>query len=176
MIRGSIVESESAQRFLKIVKQFIIKNDNAETSSTFIVSQWWSICTHICSKNRSWNKHDVILNISQEQENTEFLPQAQPIVQTKQPQTPPIRKSIRGRERERNNAILDYYVIFLQEREDDIGLTEEDPINFSQSMWSPNSLKYIDTMKNEMKSMADNNVWDLVNLPEGKKPIGRQRL
>ena len=26
-------------------------------------------------------------------------------------------------------------------------------------------------MKDEMKSMKDNNVWDLVKLPEGAKPI-----
>ena len=27
-------------------------------------------------------------------------------------------------------------------------------------------------MKDELKSMKDNDVWDLVELPEGKKPIG----
>jgi hypothetical protein len=62
--------------------------------------------------------------------------------------------------------------MFLQEHEDGIGLTEEDPINFSQAMQSSNSLKWVDAMKDEMKSMADNDVWDLVKLPEGKKPIG----
>lgn len=56
--------------------------------------------------------------------------------------------------------------------EDGIGLTEEDPIDFSQAMRIPNSHKWIDAMKDEMKSMVDNDVWDLVKLPEGKKPIG----
>lgn len=51
-------------------------------------------------------------------------------------------------------------------------MTEEDPINFSQAIWSPNSLKWVDAMKDEMKSMANNDVWDLVKLPKGKKPIG----
>lgn len=51
-------------------------------------------------------------------------------------------------------------------------MTEEDPINFSQAMRSPNSLKCVDAMKDEMKSMADNDVWDLVKLPEGNKSIG----
>jgi len=27
-------------------------------------------------------------------------------------------------------------------------------------------------MKDELKSIKDNDVWDLVELPEGKKPIG----
>lgn len=112
--------------------------------------------------------NDVIPNIPQEQDNTEFLPQAPPIVQTQQPHEPSLRRSTR----ERKSAISDDYVVFIQEREDGIGLTEEDPINFSQAIRSPNSLKWVDAMKDEMKSMADNDVWDLVKLPEGKKPIG----
>ena len=51
-------------------------------------------------------------------------------------------------------------------------MTEEDPINFSQAMRSPNSLKWVNAMKDEMKSMADNDVWDLVKLLEVMKPIG----
>ncbi|CAJ2673559.1 unnamed protein product [Trifolium pratense] len=112
--------------------------------------------------------NDVIPNIPQEQDNAEFLPQAPPIVQTQQPQELPLRRSTR----ERKCPISDDYVIFLQEHEDGIGLTEDDPINFSQAMRSSNSLKWIDAMKDEMKSMTDNDVWDLVKLPEGKKPIG----
>ncbi|CAJ2672347.1 unnamed protein product [Trifolium pratense] len=112
--------------------------------------------------------NDVIPNIPQEQDNAEFLPQAPPTVQTQQPQELPLRRSTR----ERKCPISDDYVIFLQEHEDGIGLTEDDPINFSQAMRSSNSLKWIDAMKDEMKSMTDNDVWDLVKLPEGKKPIG----
>ncbi|RVW88213.1 Retrovirus-related Pol polyprotein from transposon TNT 1-94 [Vitis vinifera] len=37
---------------------------------------------------------------------------------------------------------------------------------------SSNSEKWIEAMKEEMKSMKDNGVWDLVELPEGIKPIG----
>ncbi|RDY08242.1 hypothetical protein CR513_07553, partial [Mucuna pruriens] len=40
--------------------------------------------------------------------------------------------------------------------QDDIGLTEDDPINFYQVMQSSNSQKWIDAMKDEMKSMQDN--------------------
>ncbi|RDX79141.1 hypothetical protein CR513_40471, partial [Mucuna pruriens] len=53
------------------------------------------------------------------------------------------------------------------ENEDDIGLTEDDPINFCQAMQSYISKKWIDAMKDEMKSMQENDVWDLVELPEG---------
>lgn len=50
-------------------------------------------------------------------------------------------------------------------------MTEEDSINFSQVMRSLNSLKWVDTMKDEMKLMADNDVSYLVKLSEGKKLI-----
>ncbi|RDX94974.1 hypothetical protein CR513_22569, partial [Mucuna pruriens] len=80
----------------------------------------------------------------------------------------PLRRSIR----ERRHAIPDDYIVFLQEREDDIGLTKDDSINFYQVKQSYNSKKWIDAMKYKMKSMQDYDVWDLVELPEGVKPIG----
>ena len=49
---------------------------------------------------------------------------------------------------------------------------EDDPINFRQAIKSSNSQKCIDAMNEEMKSMKDNDVWDLVPLLEGAKPIG----
>ncbi|RDY02721.1 hypothetical protein CR513_13791, partial [Mucuna pruriens] len=41
--------------------------------------------------------------------------------------------------KERRHAIPDDYIVFLQEHEYDIGLTEDDPINFCQAMQSSNS-------------------------------------
>ena len=38
---------------------------------------------------------------------------------------------------------------------------EDDPINFRQTIESSNSQKWIDAMNEEMKSMKDNDVWDL---------------
>jgi len=49
--------------------------------------------------------------------------------------------SLRRSIRERTSAILDEYLVYLQEHEDDISLTEEDPINFYQAMKSSNSQK-----------------------------------
>ena len=66
----------------------------------------------------------------------------------------PLRRSLR----ERRNAISDDYVVFLQEHEVDIGVVEDDPINFRQAIESSNSQKGIDAMNEEMKSMKDNDV------------------
>lgn len=51
---------------------------------------------------------------------------------------------------------------------------EDDPINFHQAMESANSHKWLNAMNEEMQSMKDNDVWDLVPLPEGVKPIGNK--
>ncbi|RDX74966.1 hypothetical protein CR513_45205, partial [Mucuna pruriens] len=61
---------------------------------------------------------------------------------------------------------------FLQEHEDGIGLIKDDPINFCQAMQSSNSQKWIDAMKDELKSMQDNDVWGIVKLLECVKSIG----
>ena len=49
---------------------------------------------------------------------------------------------------------------------------KDDTISVSQVKQSFDSKKWIEAMKDEMKSMKDNGVWDLVELPEGVKPIG----
>ncbi|RDY14604.1 hypothetical protein CR513_00311, partial [Mucuna pruriens] len=63
-------------------------------------------------------------------------------------------------------------VVFEEEFEDDISLIEDDPINFCQAMQSYNSQKWIDSMKDELKYMQGIDIWDLVELLEGVKPIG----
>ncbi|RDY02214.1 hypothetical protein CR513_14360, partial [Mucuna pruriens] len=63
--------------------------------------------------------------------------------QPQQPQEVSLRRFIR----EGRHAISNDYIIFLQEHEDDIGLTEDDPINFYQAMQSSNYQKWIDAMK-----------------------------
>ncbi|RVW84163.1 Retrovirus-related Pol polyprotein from transposon TNT 1-94 [Vitis vinifera] len=90
---------------------------------------------------------------------------------TQQLQEPQVQVPLRRSTRERRSTILDDYVVYLQEHEFDIGL-EDDPISVSQVKQSSNSEKWIKAMKDEMKSMKDNGVLDLVELPEGVKPIG----
>mgnify|MGYP001794772631 CR=1 FL=1 len=92
-----------------------------------------------------------------------------PILESEIPeiQTQELRRSTR----ERRNVILDDYVTFLLEHEDN-GMLEDDPINFQQAVRSSNSQKWIDAMNEEFKSMQDNKVWDLTTLLEGAKPIG----
>lgn len=97
------------------------------------------------------------------------MQQIVPKEQTLLPQEPmPLRRSTR----EKRSAIPEDYIVFLHEHEDDIGVMEDDPISFRQAMESSNSQKWVNAMNEEIKSMRDNDVWDLVPLPEGAKIIG----
>ncbi|RDY08810.1 hypothetical protein CR513_06923, partial [Mucuna pruriens] len=64
-----------------------------------------------------------------------------------------LKNMVRRDPSERRHAIPYNYIVFLQEHEDDIGLTKDDPINFCQAMKSSNSQKWIGVMKDEMKSI-----------------------
>ena len=92
----------------------------------------------------------------------------EPIPPQELQETVPLRRSTR----ERRSAISKDYVAFLQEHEFDIGMMEDDPLSLRQALESVNSQKWIEAMNEEMKSMYDNKVWDIVPLPEGVKPVG----
>jgi hypothetical protein len=68
-------------------------------------------------------------------------------------------------------AIPSDYVVYLQESDFDVG-PKDDPKSFSQAMSGDNSTFWFNAMKEEMESMAKNQVWDLVDLPKGAVAIG----
>ena len=96
----------------------------------------------------------------------------EPLVLEEQTLPPPEPTSLRRSTRERRSALPDDYIVFLQEHEFDIGAVEDDLINFRQALESSKFQEWIDAMNEEIKSMKDNDVWDLVPLLEGAKPIG----
>ncbi|KAL4271452.1 hypothetical protein GQ457_13G004180 [Hibiscus cannabinus] len=78
---------------------------------------------------------------------------------------------LRRSTRERKSAISSDYVVYLQESDYNVG-AENDPESFSQDMSCNESKLWYDAMKDEMNSMKNNEVWDLVPLPDGVKVIG----
>ncbi|RVW75186.1 Retrovirus-related Pol polyprotein from transposon TNT 1-94 [Vitis vinifera] len=79
---------------------------------------------------------------------------------TQQPQEPQVQVPLRRSTREMRSTISDDNVVYLQEHEFDMGM-EDDPISVSQVKQSSNSKKWIEAMKEEMKSVKDKGVWDL---------------
>ena len=49
---------------------------------------------------------------------------------------------------------------------------EGDPTSFEDAMRSRHSSEQLDAMKDEMKSMTTNDVWDLEEIPNGAKTVG----
>ena len=49
---------------------------------------------------------------------------------------------------------------------------QDEPTTYHEAMMSPDSKKWLQAMKSEMQSMYDNQVWNLVDPPEGAKVIG----
>ena len=55
----------------------------------------------------------------------------------------------------------------------DIDLGEnDDPITFKEAMESPNKDKWMMAMEDELASMSNNKVWDLIERSDLIKPIG----
>ena len=51
-------------------------------------------------------------------------------------------------------------------------MLDDDPISFKEPMESEHSSEWFDAMKDEMKSMSTNDIWDLVEIPNGAKTVG----
>ena len=63
-------------------------------------------------------------------------------------------------------------LVFLMEHDENQMLLEDDPITFLQAMSCSMSDMWLEAAKEEYQSMLDNEVWEIVKLPEGKKPVG----
>ena len=70
----------------------------------------------------------------------------------------------------KNPAISNDYVVYSLEHKCDLSV-DKDPVSFKQAIECHNSEKWINVMKEVLKSMDDNKVWDLVELLEGSKQV-----
>ncbi|KAK8516826.1 hypothetical protein V6N12_049538 [Hibiscus sabdariffa] len=81
-------------------------------------------------------------------------------------ETQPLRRSTRERhEPER-------YGFLVTTHGDVILVDQDEPKTYLEAVASPDSEKWLEAMRSEMDSMSENQVWTLVEPPEGIKPIG----
>ena len=73
--------------------------------------------------------------------------------------------------REKISAISNDYIVYALEHESDLSI-DNDPVSFDQAMSGENSDKWLMAMKEELKSMDDNNVWEMTELPKDSKRVG----
>ncbi|KAK1617656.1 hypothetical protein QYE76_023173 [Lolium multiflorum] len=73
--------------------------------------------------------------------------------------------------RERRKAISNDYITYMSEDVNVIGKME-DPTSYKEAIKSLNSSKWQVAMEDELKSMGSNDVWYLVEVPNGAKRVG----
>jgi hypothetical protein len=93
-------------------------------------------------------------------------PQQNPIVDNEQNNEPPRRS-----QHEQRPAISDDYMMYIYQYTNGIRI-ETDPSSFKEDIKSQHSSEWLDAMKDEMKSMSTNGVWDLVEIPKRANTIG----
>ena len=82
-----------------------------------------------------------------------------------------IATQVRRSTRERRSAIPPDYLVYIGEQDYDIG-SVTDPITYEEAVSCPQSELWLDAMRDEIQSMRHNGVWELIELPEGNRPIG----
>ena len=55
-------------------------------------------------------------------------------------------------------------------------LDNDEPTTYAEAMMDPDSQKWQSAMRSEIDSMHDNQVWNLVDLPDGHKTIECKRI
>ena len=68
--------------------------------------------------------------------------------------------------------IPDRYVVHIDVRdEDSVTIMNGDPLNYKEAIQGPEAGKWREAMDSEIQSMCTNQVWNLVDLPEGRVPL-----
>ena len=75
------------------------------------------------------------------------------------PQQENVDITLRRSNRTKKLAISSDYIVYLQEFDIDIGV-EDDPVTFSQAISETKFTLWYNAMKDEMDSIANNQVWD----------------
>ena len=50
-------------------------------------------------------------------------------------------------------------------------LDHDEPTNYEEAMMSPDSAKWLEAMRSEIRSMYENKVWALIDLPNDRRDI-----
>ena len=50
-------------------------------------------------------------------------------------------------------------------------LDHDEPTNYEEAMMSPDSAKWLEAMRSEIRSMYENKVWTLIDLPNDRRDI-----
>ena len=143
------------------------QGQTSSSSHRLVVIHTYEVETGIRPVIKNPQTLELVDHVVEEHQNV-----GQPIEYSIEQQVPH-ETTLRRSTRVRNSAISSNYVMYLQELDYNIG-AEHDLETFSQAINSKELNLWYNAMKDEMDSMASNQVWDLVKLPCGIKTIGCQ--
>ena len=63
------------------------------------------------------------------------------------------------------------YGFLVTQTDEVLFIDDDEPSNYAEAMKGPDSEKWLEAMDSEMDSMSENQVWSLVDLPDGVRPI-----
>ena len=81
-------------------------------------------------------------------------------------ETQPPRRSLR------EHQAPERYGFLITTHGDVLLIDQDEPRTYQEAVTSPDSEKWLEALRSEMDSMYENQVWTLVDPPEGVKPIG----
>ncbi|KAK8539061.1 hypothetical protein V6N13_135825 [Hibiscus sabdariffa] len=122
------------------------------------------LVTDVILQSLSDSFKQFILNFNMNDIN-KTLPQLLGMLRTAK-KTQPLRRSSRERHE------LERYGFLVTTHGDVILVNQDEPKTYQEAVASPDSEKWLEAMRSEMDSMSENQVWTLVEPPEGIKPIG----
>ncbi|RVW29936.1 Retrovirus-related Pol polyprotein from transposon TNT 1-94 [Vitis vinifera] len=175
-ISGYFIGYAESNQFRNIVSDIDHTESQPSTSSDrlFIVHNTPQVQTGV---ERTIDEVQPVIEVPQVVDNIRIDQVDQELPNTSEQQVEPhtssedIGATLRRSARTKRSAIPSDYVVYLQESDYNIG-DENDPESFSQAMSCKESKLWYNAMKDEMSSMRCNDVWDLVEFPNGVKTIG----
>ena len=84
--------------------------------------------------------------------------------------TPPIAQNLCRFDRIRQEP--ERYGFLVTDNHDVLLVDQNEPATYQEAMLDPDSEKWLEAMKSEIQSMYDNQLWTLIDPPEGTKTIG----
>ena len=75
------------------------------------------------------------------------------------------------RRSQRAHRAPDRYMFLTMGRRDVLLLDNDEPKTYEEAVMGPNSEKWLEAMRSELKSMADNHVWNLIEPLDEVRPI-----
>jgi hypothetical protein len=92
-------------------------------------------------------------------------------IQEVQDVVPPDVEAPASRSSMRARRAIEKFTLLTTEQCDILLLDNDEPMTYKEAMMGPNSKKWLGAMKSEIKSMHDNQVWNLIDQIDGVRLI-----